>query len=79
MRTEIIKKIEEYKRKHKKSNILNNNQYTDILWKGVPYIDICKMEKWSVENKLKEDIREEIEIKRMNRATGISKYNNIIN
>ena len=81
MRAEIVKKIEEYRKKHKKTPniILGNPNFTDILWKGVPYLDICKMEKWAVENQLKEEIREEIEMKKLNRGTGLSKYQKIIN
>jgi hypothetical protein len=46
---DIVRSIESYKKTHKKS---------DILWRGVPYLDICRMEKWEVENKMKDEIRE---------------------
>ena len=36
MRADIIKKIEDYKRKKKG---------LDILWRGISYLDICKLEK----------------------------------
>lgn len=36
----------------------------EIYWRGIPYSDICKMEKWDVENKLKDDIREQIELRK---------------
>jgi hypothetical protein len=45
---EIVKKISEFKKRGKKP--FSKNENIDILWRGLPYIDICKMEKWEVEN-----------------------------
>jgi hypothetical protein len=35
-----------------------------ITWRGVPYMDLCKLEKIEADNRIKDDIREEIEAKR---------------
>ena len=39
-----------------------------IVWRGIPYGEVCKLEKTEVENSLKEEIREEIEAKKLKRA-----------
>ena len=75
-----MKKIEEYKKKNKSILGLKGKEFVnDILWRGVPYVDILKIEKWAIDNKLKEDIREEIEFKKLNRATSNYQYKRIIN
>jgi hypothetical protein len=70
MRAEIARNIDEYRRRNKKS---------DILWRGIPYIDICKVEKLMVETKMKDEIREEIENRKFNRGTGVSTYVKFLN
>lgn len=42
-------------------------------------MDICRLEKLEVENKLKEQIREEIEAKKLKRGTTFSTYNRLMN
>jgi len=54
LRAKLMRMIEEHKRKRK----------GDIQWRGVPYIDILKLEKWAADNAYKEEIREEVEAKR---------------
>lgn len=50
-----------------------------IVWRGVPYLDVLKLEKWDVESKMKEQIREEVEAKRQKRgATAFSTYNRLM-
>jgi hypothetical protein len=39
------------------------------MWRGLPYGDICKLEKIEADNRIKEDIREEIEAKNRRRGT----------
>lgn len=41
---------------------------SEILWRGLPYSLILKMEKQELEVRMKDEIREELEIKRMNRG-----------
>ena len=50
-----------------------------ILWHGIPYLDICKLEKIDAEERLKEQIREEMEQKRMKRGTTFTTYNRLMN
>ena len=67
MRADIFKKIEEYRRKNKGS---------DIMWRGVSYYEVCKLEKQEVENQMKDDIREEMEMKKAQRGANI--YNRLL-
>lgn len=55
LRAEILKKCEEYRKRK------NNIGEKDLLWRGVPYAEICRMEKIDVELRMKEEIREEIQ------------------
>ena len=66
LRTEILKKIEDFKRHHKTSQLMNRDLPCEILWRGIPYADILKTERWEVENRMKEEIREEMETKKVN-------------
>jgi len=66
LRAEIQKKIEEFKRQHKTSILMKRDLPSEILWRGIPYAEILKLEKWDVENKMKEEIREELETKKIN-------------
>lgn len=61
------------------TNAYIGSQFNDIIWRGVTYLDICRMEKLDVESKLKDEIREEIEMKKLNRGTGNSLYSRLIN
>jgi hypothetical protein len=64
-----MKKIEELNKKNKK---------VIIMWKGIPYNEICKCEKEEVEWRIKQEIREEIESKKLIRGTTYSTYNRLM-
>ena len=72
LRAEIIKKIEDYTKAKIKGKRL------PILWHGIPYLDICKLERMDADQRLKEEIREEIEHKRMKRGTTFTTYNKLM-
>lgn len=44
MRADIIKKCEEYRKK----------KGENLIWRGVPYLEICKHEKIDIETKMKD-------------------------
>ncbi len=73
LRAEIIRKIEEYNAGRIKG------KRPPILWHGIPYLDICKLERLDADTKLKDEIREEIEHKRLKRATTYTTYNRLMN
>ena len=60
LRAELIRKIDEYQRRNSKQV----GKKCVIMWRGVPYMDLCKLEKIEADNRIKDDIREEIEAKR---------------
>lgn len=69
LRADLLRKIDDFQKKkpHK------------ITWRGVPYLEILKLEKTEVENSLKNQIREEVEAKRMKRGgTVTSTYNRLM-
>ena len=73
LRADIIKRIDEY------NKIKVKGKRQPILWHGIPYIDICKLERMDADTKLKEEIREEIDHKRLKRATTFTTYNRLMN
>ena len=52
-----------------------------VEWFGVSYLGICRLEKMEAENRIKEEIREEIESKRHTRKNNVvqSTYNRLMN
>jgi len=60
LRNEIIKLIEEHRRKA--SRIPNSPK--DIIWQGIPYVDILKMEKKDDCERDKKEVREEFEARK---------------
>ena len=70
LRAQIVKKIEEYQKMNKKGK---------VMWHGIPYAEICRLERQESEAKVKEEIREEIESKRLKRATTYTTYARLMN
>ncbi len=60
MRAELIRKIDDYQKKNSKLP----GKRCSVEWFGLPYLEICKLEKIEAENRVKDEIREEIESKR---------------
>ena len=60
LRADLIRKIDDYQRRNSKQV----GKKCVITWRGVPYMDLCKLEKIEADNRIKDDIREEIEAKR---------------
>ena len=67
LRNEIIKQIEQFRKKQKKTKDVESLQ---IMWKGINYADVCKIEKDQLEAKYTEDVRREMleKIKRRQQA-----------
>jgi hypothetical protein len=61
----------------KKCHSIKDDRF--ITWRGLPYLEILKLEKIEAEYRLKEEIREELEAKRNKRATVLSTYNRLMN
>ena len=59
MRLEISKKVDEYKRKRKR--FMGSHGVTDIMWRGISYGEILKIEKLEIEERIKDEIRVEME------------------
>lgn len=57
LRNEIIKLIEQFKKKQKKTKEVEQLQ---VMWKGLNYADVCKIEKDQLEEKFTEDVRKEM-------------------
>ena len=57
LRGEIMRLIEQFKRKAKRAKGAGDLQ---ILWRGVNYLDICKLEKEQLDLKYAEDVRQEM-------------------
>ena len=69
LRADILKRIEEYQRQ---------KGARTIQWHGLSYGDICRLEKQEADNRLKSEIREELEAKRVRRGTAQSTYSRLM-
>jgi len=85
LRAELIRKIDDFQRAAIKKGSTKSQENKAksvqpvITWRGVSYLDICKFEKMESENRLKEEIREELEAKKLKRGTTYSTYNRLMN
>ena len=57
LRNEIIKLIEQFKKKQKKTKEV---EQLHVMWKGLNYVDVCNIEKDRLEEKFTEDVRKEM-------------------